>query len=259
MDWIKVQVTLPRDPRILRLAGLMGCSRWEALGMAVEWFAWLDGVTTDGKTGLTAEQVDSLFMCHAKNVTECHTFCHAMEVIGWIGVDKHGEVFAVNYDKHNGDSAKKRVQATERKRKQREKERHAKSVTSVTPKSGLDKIREDNNNKDNTLSAYNTVCGGENVPQRRTGKALPEGADEVERFMAGQAVCGLRGDELKACAQGFWDDMEACGWTARNGAPLFDWHAAARKYLNTWQRKAVQGRQVQPTVYRSEQPKNYNL
>ena len=78
--------------------------------------------------------------------------------------------------------------------------------------------------------------------------------------MAGQAVCGLKGEELEACANGFFDDMEACGWTARNGAPLYDWHAAARKYLNTWQRKlAGGGKAAEPVVYRSQQPKNYDL
>ena len=78
--------------------------------------------------------------------------------------------------------------------------------------------------------------------------------------MAGQAVCGLKGEELVACASGFFDDMEACGWTARNGAPLYDWHAAARKYLNTWQRKlAGGGKAAEPVVYRSQQQKNYDL
>lgn len=259
MDWIKLNTTLPREPRVMKLAKLMGCTRHEAMGLFFEWLCWLDGVTQDGKTGLTAEQVDELFMCHASSVTGCHTFCHALLEVGWADVDENGEIFAVNYEEHNGKNAKKRIQTTERKRKQRERERHAKSVTNVTKK--RDQIREDNIDKQKEGNTdLNTVCVGTEVQPRRAGKPTPESSEEVRRFMAGQAVCGLKGEELEACANGFFDDMEACGWTARNGAPLYDWHAAARKYLNTWQRKlAAGGKAAEPVVYRSQQPKNYDL
>lgn len=256
MDWIKINLTLPREPRVIKLAQLMGCSRHEALGLLLEWFCWLDGVTTDGHTGICAELVNSLF-----RVTHCHAdFVTALEKIGWIYFDEDGNVCATNYEEHNGESAKKRAQAAERKRKQRAKERHAKSVTRVTKK--RDQRREEKNidKQKEGNSALNTVCVGAEAQPRRAGKPTPESSEEVRRFMAGQAVCGLKGEELEACASGFYDDMEACGWTARNGAPLYDWQAAARKYLNTWQRKAAGGsKAAEPTVYRSELPKNYDL
>ena len=261
MDWSKVNTTLPREPRVLKLARLMGCSRHEALGYMLEWLSWLDGVTQDGETGLTAEQVDELFMCNAKSVTPCNaTFVQAMLAVGWAGVNEHGEIYAVNYTEHNGESAKKRAQTAKRVSNMRERERHAKSVTPCNAKSVT---REEKNNIDKQKegnSALNTVCVGTEAQQRRAGKPTPESSEEVRRFMAGQAVCGLKGEELDACASGFFDDMEACGWTARNGAPLYDWQAAARKYLNTWQRKAAGGsKAAEPTVYRSELPKNYDL
>ena len=258
MDWIKVQVTLPRCPKVMRLARLLGVTRHEALGMAVEWFCWLDGVTEDGRTGLTAEQVDELFMCNASSVTGCNALCDALVTIGWAEVDENGEVCAVDFEEHNGKSAKKRVQTAERVRKLRKKEKQECNAASVT-KTLPDKIREDIYNKEIPNGSINTVCGEKDEPARLTGKPLPESADEVKRVMAAQAVCGLKGEELEACAQGFWDDMEACGWTARNGAPLWDWTAAARKYLNSWQRRRELRVPGKPTLYRSEQPKNYNL
>lgn len=264
MDWIKIQVTLPRCPKVVKLAKLMGVSRHEALGMAVEWFAWLDGVTEDGRTGLTPAEIEGIFCCNARSVTDGNagvcTFCDALCEIGWAEVDENGEINAVNYETHNGKSAKKRAQTAERVRKMRKKKSNAGSVTNVTQKALPEKRREEKiYNKEIPSEPYTTVCGGKNVSDRRTGKPLPESAEEVQRVMAAQSVCGLRGEELEACAQGFWCDMEACGWTARNGAPLFDWTAAARKYLSSWQRRRELRVPGKPTLYRSEQPKNYEL
>lgn len=260
MDWIKVQVTLPRSPKVMRLARLMGVSRHEALGLAVEWFAWLDGVTEDGRTGLTAEQVNELFNCNAASVTGCNAFCDALVTIGWAEVDENGEICAADFDAHNGKSAKKRVQTAERVRRMRKAQKNESNAASVT-KALPDKIREDIYNKEIPNGSINTVCGEKDEPARLTCKPLPESADEVKRVMAAQAVCGLKGEELKACAMAFFDAMEAEGWTGRNGAPLYDWVAAARKYVCGWQRRLSAGGvpASKSTVYRSEQPKNYNL
>lgn len=264
MSWIKVRVVLPREPRVMRLAMLLGVSRHEALGLLVEWFCWLDGVTEDGRTGLTEAQIDELFFCNAKSVTgrnaEKCNFCNAMQKIGWLSVDENGEIFAVNYEENNGESAKKRAQTAKRVSNKRKRDCNAKSVTGCNGKSVTreDKRREEYNSKE-TSSLNTTVCVENEVTERRAGKPLPETAEEVEQFMKAQAICGLKGEELSACASGFFDDMEACGWTARNGAPLFDWHAAARKYLNTWQRRVAGGQGTGKITYRSELPKNYDL
>ena len=263
MSWIKVRVVLPREPRVMRLAMLLGVSRHEALGLLVEWFCWLDGVTEDGRTGLTEAQIDELFFCNAKSVTGCNAekcnFCNAMQKIGWLSVDENGEIFAVNYEENNGESAKKRAQTAKRVSNKRKRDSNGKSVTGRNGKSVTreDKRRIYKNSKD-TYSANTTVSVENEVTERRAGKPLPETAEEVEQFMKAQAICGLKGEELSACASGFYDDMEACGWTARNGAPLFDWHAAARKYMNTWQRKTASSHSNKIT-YRSEQPINYDL
>ena len=263
MSWIKVRVVLPREPRVLKLAGLLGVTRHEALGLLVDWFCWLDGVTEDGKTGLQAEQINSLFECNAKSVTGCNAenvqFCNAMQEIGWISVDENGEVFAVNYEENNGENAKKRAQTAKRVSNTRKRKSNAKGVTgrNADDVTREEKRREEYNSKENS-SLNTTVIVEKEVQERCARRPLPTCAEEVQGFMKAQSICGLKGEELRACASGFFDDMEACGWTARNGAPLFDWHAAARKYLNTWQRKTASAHSNKIT-YRSEQPINYDL
>jgi hypothetical protein len=147
---------------------------------------------------------------------------------------------------------------------------HDESVTFVPKKTGQ---KRDQNKKENIFikDGYkepnnNTVVTSDaEQPKARSGRPLPESADEVRSFMAAQPICGLKGDELAACASSFFDDMEAQGWTARNGSPLFDWHAAARRYLNTWQRRNLQPlgvsrtKSATPVVYRSETKPDYSL
>lgn len=277
MSWIKINVTLPRSPKILLLGQYLGISRYEALGLAVEWLTWLDGITTNGEIELTAELMDRLFYADflsQKNVTEvidsrdvCHTnikeLSHALEKIGWIHVGENNVIHVQDFEKHNGETAKKRVENAERQRKSRKKKKEKQSQENITPVTKkCDQIREDKNiyNSEKPNGSINTVCGVVDVPPGLFGKPKPESAEEVRRFMAGQAVCGLQGEELAACANGFFDDMEACGWTVRNGNPLFDWHAAARKYLTTWQRNLGRGSKgSEGVVYRSQKKQNYDL
>lgn len=119
--------------------------------------------------------------CHAQSVTniahltkQSHANCvtrhancvtypvfEAMQHIGWIDLDENGEVLIVDFEKHNGQCAKKRAQGNNRKQRQRchaeSETRHANCVTqneqisdSVSRKKRdqirEDKIREDNNN-----------------------------------------------------------------------------------------------------------------
>ena len=252
------------------------------MGVALNWLIWVDEQTTDGRTNLTHAEVDEElgFRGCAK----------ALCAIGWADADEKGLVFAVEFDKHCGETAKARAINAQRVAKctARKKEREANAKTNASAngetngeanafsnaetngktneKTLAEKNRIEFNIKDVSNVPNNTtvVTSAAEQPKARSGRPLPESADEVRSFMAAQPVCGLKGDELAACASSFFDDMEAQGWTARNCAPLFDWHAAARRYLNTWQRRNLQplgtrSKAQAPVVYRSETKPDYSL
>lgn len=256
MDWIKINTTLPREPKVMRLAAMLGCSRLEALGVAVEWLCWLDGISADGCTGMSAELVNSLFAQPR--------LVDALCAIGWAHIDDSACVVAANYSTHNGESAKKRTLAAEKKRKQREKAALSpkngdncppKMGTAVSSERGLDKIRE--YNTETTTQSYNTVvsektpCAGLSEP--------PNDPKTVENFLANQAVCGLRGSELTACAEAFFNDCEAVGWTQK-GQPIRNWQAAARAFLTRWQQNKSPKAAAAPVyTFRSSQKQNYDL
>lgn len=300
-DWLKVNHTLLRSPKMRRLMRVLGCSRHEALGLAVQWLMYVDEQTTDGNTNLCVDDVDEELGLEGA--------VHALVDIGWAELDDDGNVCAVDFGKHCGDTAKKRalnarrtakkricanqqenaisvtLEALHLSRSERDSETqtcHASSVTQKTQnansvsRSERDQKRKEKNRifKDILKVPNNTtvVNSSDELPldlppapaRSASCKPTPADAAEVQRFMAGQGLCSLKGDDLANCAAGFFDDMEACGWTHRNGAPLFDWQAAARKYLRSWQNRsasdAIAARKAStPTRYRSETTPDYSL
>lgn len=271
MSWIKISATLPRSPKILLLADALQCSRYAALGLAVDWLTWLDGATEDGKTFLKPEQINELFSvtffcgtCHNDVTHTVTNFVTALAKIGWIFVDENGHVCATDFDTHNGENAKRRFANAERQRKSREKRKKnlsQKNVTSVTKK--RDQRREEKSiyNSEIPNGSINTVCGGATVTQRPCKNSTPEDVEVVQKFMAAQAVCGLKGEELTTCAMAFFNDCEAVGWTYK-GQPILDWQAACRAFLARWQQNKAQRGGAAPAssfTFRSSKKQNYDL
>lgn len=80
-------------------------------------------------------------------------------------------------------------------------------------------------------------------PVSRSVEQFPRNAEEVRLFMVAQLVAP-KGDELKRCAESFFDDFSARGWRDSKGIPLSNWQPAARKYARSWAANNVQhGRQ----------------
>jgi hypothetical protein len=92
-------------------------------------------------------------------------------------------------------------------------------------------------------------------------QARPADAGEVFDFMVNQPAClGADAAEARACAESFFNELEAVGWVNAKGVPVRDWRAMARSYLGKWWRNCQrQGAGVKPVVRRSEQKKDYGL
>jgi len=121
-DWIKMRVDLAEDPAVIAMASSLQVHETHVVGMLHKVWAWADRHAENG---------------HAKNVTVSWLdryigvtgFSQAMQEAGWLLVD-NGVRFP-DFDRHNGESAKKRAHATERKRLERV--RH-KEVTTLSRK-----------------------------------------------------------------------------------------------------------------------------
>lgn len=282
-DWLKVNHTLLRSAKVRSLMRELRCKKHTALGLALNWLIWVDEQTSDGNTNLLPQEVDEELGFKGASKALC--------AIGWANVDENGLVFAVDFGKHCGETAKARAVNAQRvaECKQRKKDQkgnenslpehyfgNEKTLPEALPEPLpehyqsnaeplTEKKRIEYNIKDVSKVPLNTtvVISADAPARSRSARPIPADYEEVRKFMAGQAICGLKGDDLFRCAAGFFDDMEARGWTTHNGAPLFDWQASARKYLRSWQTNSLNrgsaSKAAQPTVYRSETTPDYSL
>lgn len=300
-DWLKIRHALMRSAKIRALMRELQCSQHTALGVAVTWLCWLDEQSTEGETHMPPEDVNDELGYPGAAEALCNIGWAFVDGDGCLRAYEFGKhcgdsakkraIDAQRVARHRGKSngssvTPVTVQALhpcngpsvtdvtpKALQKQKTGECNAKTVTScngssvtnVTLKSDQNRIEENRIKEERKVPSNTTVVLSADEPKKaRAGKPTPSSADEVRDFMAGYGLCSLAGDELTNCAAGFFDEMEAAGWTGRNGAPVFDWQALARKYCRGWQQRsaaaAIAARKTQqPVVYRSELPKNYDL
>jgi hypothetical protein len=209
----------------------MGVDKHTALGLMLDWLCWLDTATADGCTGLTVDEINAEFACNANCVTPCNAqalqYCNAMLEIGWVELDENGLVCVCNFEAHNGENAKRRAQGAKRVAVMRKRVCNANSVTGCNASSVTREEKRREEKKEDSIESSKKT--------RPEGKSpLPETSDEVLTYMSSLPNCGIKGDELLTCAETFFNQSEAVGWTL-SGQPVRDWRAAARAYLARWQ------------------------
>lgn len=137
-DWIKMRCNLDTDPAVFQIAAQLGLDELSVVGRLWKVWAWADQHVSD---------------CHAIGVTDVTLdrisgtpgFAAAMRQVGWIEGDPAAPALP-KFDRHNGQSAKRRALATERQsrkrhadvtpmsRPERDQRREEKSNTPIVPK-----------------------------------------------------------------------------------------------------------------------------
>lgn len=113
-DWIKVEIGLAEKPEVFRLSHLLGVDRHTIIGKLVTFWSWANRSSVDGHVdGVDAHDVDAL--------VDAAGFSAAMCKIKWLAVDaeNHG-INIPHFDRHNGESVKKRLLKSERQARWRE-------------------------------------------------------------------------------------------------------------------------------------------
>lgn len=110
-DWIKMRVSLPDDPAVIRIVDSVGIDTDAVIGKLFRLWAWADTQTTDGAAKVGTAWVD--------RYTGTPGFAEAMRDAGWLIVTSDGIMFP-KFDRHNGKSAKVRADNTERQRVSRD-------------------------------------------------------------------------------------------------------------------------------------------
>lgn len=107
--WIKIETHTPDKPEIRQLARLCQCSKAEAFLAFFRVFVWLDEQTDDG-------HVEFFTMQDADEIGGLCGFGEALQEVRWLTFGPTGAVVS-NWDRHNGQSAKRRCLDAERKRR----------------------------------------------------------------------------------------------------------------------------------------------
>ncbi len=106
--WIKVETHTPDKAEIRHIARRCHCTKAEAFLAFFRLFVWLDEQTDDGHVEFfTPEDADDL--------AGLPGFGDALQEVRWITFSPGGAVVS-NWDRHNGQSAKRRCMDAERKR-----------------------------------------------------------------------------------------------------------------------------------------------
>ena len=106
--WIKIETHTPDKTEIRHIARRCHCTKAEAFLAFFRVFVWLDEQTDDGHVEFfTPEDADDL--------AGLPGFGDALQEVRWITFSPGGAVVS-NWDRHNGQSAKRRCMDAERKR-----------------------------------------------------------------------------------------------------------------------------------------------
>ncbi|WP_219847282.1 hypothetical protein [Burkholderia gladioli] len=107
-DWIKMRSDLFTHPKVVRISSALQADRLKTVGGLMSVWCLFDAHSEDGRLeGYTFETVDELIGWQG--------FSRAMNSVGWLDEDSEGLVLP-EFGTHNGQSAKKRAQDTDRKR-----------------------------------------------------------------------------------------------------------------------------------------------
>ena len=261
MSWIRIENSLTRSKKMVKLARELHCNRMTALGIAITWLSWLDEQTVDGRTGMCCEEADDILGFKGAG--------SALVSIGWAELDEHGALVAVDWEQYNGESAKQR--ALKARRNERYYNRRNSDAASVgksdaggvgnsdaaaTEKAPAreDKIREEYISPNKRLTKYtcDTSCEPHDTAHG------PPTIDEVIAVMQAMNYANLKGDKLRDCAEKWLDTMRSSAWRDSKNRPVRDWTANARNWARGYAEADARGTARKPAGGVYTAPKNLN-
>jgi len=114
-DWIAWTKGLTLKREVIAIANRLRLDRRVVACLCMEAWEWADSNTVDG-------HADSVTNVTLDAVTGVTGFGQAMLDVGWLLEDDRGIIFP-RWERWNAQSAKKRLQNAERKRRQRDRQR----------------------------------------------------------------------------------------------------------------------------------------
>ncbi|WP_346399944.1 Pyocin large subunit-like protein [Pseudomonas syringae] len=147
-DWIKMRIDLQTHPKVFRMVSALKADRLRVIGgLHVAWSIF-DTHSADGVLhGYDCGAMDA--------VIGWPGFTEAMIAVQWASIDDAGSLVMPRFDEHNGTSAKRRANDSERKRTARKTDsvRNLSASDADSLRTREEKRREENIDQDQKLSS----------------------------------------------------------------------------------------------------------
>ena len=108
MNWIKVQTNLRTSPKLVRVASALKWTPVQSMGAVIT--CWMLADEHASETGL----LEGLNFSDINLMVSCPGLAEAMACVGWLKETARGVQY-VNYEEHNGSTAKSRAREQKRK------------------------------------------------------------------------------------------------------------------------------------------------
>lgn len=113
-EWIKVELSLPQKPEVIRIGRALGIPSEAVCGWLIKFWGWIGANSVDGV-------VDGVVDADVDMVMGLPGFSAAMVSVKWLKFDVDGKRLLVpNFERHNGESAKKRALKSSRQARWRD-------------------------------------------------------------------------------------------------------------------------------------------
>lgn len=212
-DWLKFEIATPNKEEVWSIAEALGLEPDSVVGKLLRVWIWFDQHTKQGN----ARSVSKKLLDREVGV---NGFCDAMIYEGWM-LEDDGQIELVNFDRHNGKTAKNRALT-------------AKRVSNF-------KKSNDPSNADSTSEVTDTPLPNalpreeKRILNKKTKqkKFVKPTVDEVRAF------CKERGNSVDA--ESFVNNYESKGWMVGK-SPMKCWQSAVR----TWERNQLPVARAEP-------------
>ena len=189
-DWLKVEIGTPDKPEVWAIAARLNIDADAVFGKLFRVWSWFDQQTNDG----VAPKVSIPMLDRLVGV---HGFCDAMVAANWMVVDG-ANIHLPGFDKHNGNTAKRRAETARRVAKHKaSKDGNEKVTRNKLPRPIVSAVKQ----RDTSTCVY---CGrreGEYGPTETAGDAIIcidhviplayGGSDDVNNLVCACSVCNL--------------------------------------------------------------------
>lgn len=214
MQWIKIETGLPSKLEVIKLCQELEMNRREVIGLLTEFWIFADANITDGDMGcVTIESLNDFF-----GVTH---FAQAMHKVGWLEISE-GNISIPNWDRHHGQSAKKRAESARTSALHRQRKKN--SVTEIDHDGDTTDV---------------TNCSQSMSPREREEKEknIYISAKRFTPPKPQQVADYAKERGLEIDAEKFCDFYESKGWLVGK-TKMKDWKAAVRNWCKSSDQKS---------------------